>query len=180
MLVPRSGNSIRNNLVVGTLQIYLGKTVAQRKIPWHGTFEIFSAANFITGNVAGGSDMMVGGRREARMEPLISTSPPSPPTQLDAIITMPQSKSNSVFGLIAQGFKYFGVPCSSNFTDGEFENNWSHSALQGIWIRASSASDASGCTALRNFTTYLNWDWGVSTIYGLTTDLILKQVRRRT
>ncbi len=58
------------------------------------------------------------------------------------------------------GFTYFGMPCNTSFADGVFKNNTAHGCLAGIWLKSSNESDADGCTALRNFTTYMNWGEG--------------------
>lgn len=36
--------------------------------------------------------------------------------------------------------------------------------------------DGGSCTALANFTTYLNWDFGIITLKGITSDVTLQHV----
>ncbi len=52
-----------------------------------------------------------------------------------------------------------------------YSNNTAHSYLVGAWLRQSSESAATGCTALYNFTTYLNWDFGIISTRGIETDV---------
>ena len=61
------------------------------------------------------------------------------------------------------GFAYYGLPCGATPATfaGSFTGNAAHSYLNGLWLQASQASWGTGCTQLANFTTYMNWDYGV-------------------
>lgn len=81
---------------------------------------------------------------------------------------------------LPQGFNIPGVACSSLPTTPsgrgklQFMNNAAHSNLVGLVLRA--ASDGGPCTALANFTTWLNWDFGIITLKGIPTDVTLQHV----
>ena len=71
-------------------------------------------------------------------------------------------EGNVAAGSERMGFVYSGLPCSPSAAfRGSFANNVAHSCLVGLWLRASDDAAASGCTALANFTAYLNWDFGI-------------------
>lgn len=79
-----------------------------------------------------------------------------------------------------QGFHIPGDACSSlpSSPGGRgrllFLNNMAHSNLVGLVLRA--VPDGGPCTALANFTTYLNWDFGIITLKGITSDVVLQHV----
>lgn len=79
-----------------------------------------------------------------------------------------------------QGFSIPGDACSSlPASPGSrgglmFLNNVAHSNLVGLVLRA--VSDGGPCTALANFTAYLSWDFGVITLKGITTDVVLQHI----
>ncbi|GFH26704.1 uncharacterized protein HaLaN_24896, partial [Haematococcus lacustris] len=75
--------------------------------------------------------------------------------------------ANTAAGSERMGFLLAGPSCSTSST--LFRNNTAHSALAGLWLRASDAAVAEGCTGLFNFTTFLTWDFGVITTRGLPT-----------
>ena len=71
-------------------------------------------------------------------------------------------EDNIAAGSERYGFAVSGLPCSVTAAfKGSFTNNVAHSNLAGLWLRASTASAADGCTLLANFTTYMNWDFGI-------------------
>ncbi|KAG2496270.1 hypothetical protein HYH03_005503 [Edaphochlamys debaryana] len=74
------------------------------------------------------------------------------------------------------GFAYYGLPCASGFATGSFRNNTAHTGLDGMWLRASNESIPTGCTALRNFTTWMNWDFGIISMRGIPTDVLFEDV----
>ncbi|GIL91633.1 hypothetical protein Vretifemale_19242 [Volvox reticuliferus] len=124
------GNIIRGNLVIGTIKdMPANKSLFDVTMP--SSFNILYAANWITDNVAAGSERY--------------------------------------------GFVFYGPPCG-NYANGAFLNNTAHSSLVGLWYRASSESAGAGCTQLTNFTTYMNWDFGIISTRGITTDVILQNV----
>lgn len=49
-------------------------------------------------------------------------------------------------------------------------------AVVGAWLRASPESQAASCTLMYNFTTYMNWDYGVISTGGISTNVTLNQV----
>lgn len=77
-----------------------------------------------------------------------------------------------------QGFNIPGDACGSLSAGGSgrllFLNNVAHSNLVGLVLRA--AADGGPCTALTNFTTYLNHDFGIITLKGITSDVVLQHV----
>lgn len=79
-----------------------------------------------------------------------------------------------------QGFNIPGDACSAlpatagSQSSSLFVGNAAHSNLVGLVLRA--AADGGPCTALSNFTTYLNWDFGIITLKGIPTDVTLKHV----
>ncbi|KAJ9513198.1 hypothetical protein QJQ45_029318, partial [Haematococcus lacustris] len=84
------------------------------------------------------------------------------------------SSANRITGNVAAGsdragWKYYGQPCSGN--PASFANNAVHSSTVGAWLRASPESAAAGCTAMVNFTAYLNWDFGIISTRGIDTDV---------
>ncbi|EFJ47175.1 hypothetical protein VOLCADRAFT_92352 [Volvox carteri f. nagariensis] len=83
---------------------------------------------------------------------------------------------NVAAGAERYGYTYFGIPCGANFTTGVFRNNTAHGCLAGLWLQASSDSSREGCTVLRNFTTYMNWDFGIISTRGITTNVVLEDV----
>ena len=113
---PPSGNTIRRNLVMGTVKDMEGKSGFDLMMP--ASFQINDARNYVDDNIAAGSERL--------------------------------------------GFMYFGLPCNPppGFR-GSFSNNVAHSNLAGMWLRASDQSAVDGCTLLANFTTYMNWDFGI-------------------
>lgn len=82
--------------------------------------------------------------------------------------------------VVLQGFSIPGDACSAlpSTSDSKgsllFVNNAAHSNLAGLVLRA--VADGGPCTALSNFTTYLNWDFGIMTLKGITTDVTLRHV----
>ncbi|KAG2491954.1 hypothetical protein HYH03_009686 [Edaphochlamys debaryana] len=74
------------------------------------------------------------------------------------------------------GFAYYGLPCSSSFATGSFRNNTAHSGLDGLWLQASNESTPTGCTALRSFTAWMNWDFGIISMRGIPTDVLFEDV----
>jgi hypothetical protein len=82
--------------------------------------------------------------------------------------------------LCAQGFHIPGDACSAlpGSTGGKgrllFLNNVAHSNLVGLVLRG--VPDGGACTALANFTTYLNWDFDIITLKGITTDVNLQHI----
>lgn len=48
--------------------------------------------------------------------------------------------------------------------------------MVGVWLKSTVESEAAGCTLLNNFTTYMNWDFGIITTNGITTDVELNGV----
>ncbi|GIL53442.1 hypothetical protein Vafri_9024 [Volvox africanus] len=123
------GNTIRGNLVIGTIKDMTGKAIFDVTMP--SSFNILEAANWVTDNIAAGSERC--------------------------------------------GFTFYGPPCG-DYTNGAFLNNTAHSSLVGLWYRASSESSDAGCTQLTNFTTYMNWDFGIISTRGISTNVILKNV----
>ncbi|GFR40478.1 hypothetical protein Agub_g1045 [Astrephomene gubernaculifera] len=128
--VDTTNNTIRGNLVLGTIKEMGGKSTSDTFQV--ATFNILSPANWVEDNVAGGSERY--------------------------------------------GYTYYGTPCSASFLAGSFRNNTAHSSLAGMWLRASNESLLDGCTAVRNFTTYMNWDFGIISIRGIATDVLLENV----
>ena len=115
-LTPRSGNTVRRNLVLGTVKEMNATSSFDKRMP--ASFAFGVAENYVEGNVAAGSERY--------------------------------------------GFAVSGLPCSVTAAfKGSFTNNVAHSNLAGLWLRASTASAADGCTLLANFTTYMNWDFGI-------------------
>ncbi|KXZ47880.1 hypothetical protein GPECTOR_32g493 [Gonium pectorale] len=85
------------------------------------------------------------------------------------------------------GFHLHGPPCSAinNGLNGSapvtafrgyFLNNNAHSSLVGMVLQSSSESVTDGCTAVRNFTSYLSWDFDVITVRGIETSVVLRNV----
>ncbi|KXZ54727.1 hypothetical protein GPECTOR_4g796 [Gonium pectorale] len=85
-------------------------------------------------------------------------------------------ENNIAAGSERYGFTYYGPPCSEPFLTGSFLNNTAHSCLAGMWLQSSNEAMAEGCTALRNFTTYMNWDFGIISTRGLPTNLVMENV----
>jgi hypothetical protein len=89
--------------------------------------------------------------------------------------------NNKVAGNVAAGsdrigFSIPGDACSALSTPSQllFVNNRAHSCLVGLVLRA--ATGGASCTALANFTAHLNWDFGVLTLKGIPTDVVLQHV----
>ena len=116
MPFPRSGNTIKGNLVMGTWKETTRKSKFDLIQP--ASFEVLDPRNYVEDNIAAGSERY--------------------------------------------GFAYFGLPCNpgANF-GGSFTNNVAHSNIAGMALRSSSMSRTSNCTLLANFTTYMNWDFGI-------------------
>jgi hypothetical protein len=83
------------------------------------------------------------------------------------------------------GWDLYGMACSAagNGTSGSgdsrfvFENNVAHTSLVGMILRASDESMAEGCTAVNNFHEYQNWDFGILTVKGIPTNVLLRGFR---
>ncbi|EFJ47178.1 hypothetical protein VOLCADRAFT_92358 [Volvox carteri f. nagariensis] len=127
--VQTRDNVIRSNLVIGTIKNMTERSGNDVRMP--SSFRIVYASNWVTDNVAAGSERY--------------------------------------------GFAYYGLPCS-NFTNGSFRNNTAHSSLAGLWFQASPEALLQGCAQLTNFTTYMNWDFGIISTHGVSTDIVLKDV----
>ncbi|PNG99164.1 Fibrocystin-L, partial [Tetrabaena socialis] len=128
--ISTTGNTIRGNLVLGTIKDMSGKSGHDVLQP--GTFDIGTSDNWIEDNVAAGSERY--------------------------------------------GFIYYGVPCNPDYATGSFRNNTAHASLAGMWLQAGEDAASSGCTALSNFTAYMNWDFGIISTRGLPTNLVMTNV----
>jgi hypothetical protein len=78
----------------------------------------------------------------------------------------------SVCNLLLQGYHIPGEPCSRS--QPLITNNVAHSNLAGIILRAEPGG--SSCSQLSNFTSYASWDFGLITMKGITSDLVLQHV----
>ncbi|GIL53447.1 hypothetical protein Vafri_9024 [Volvox africanus] len=129
--------------------------------------EVFTTQNIIRGN------LVIGTIKDMLGKSGFDISMPS-----SFFIADPSNwvTDNVAAGSERYGFTYYGLPCNANFTTGVFLNNTAHSCLAGLWLQASNTSEHDGCTALRNFTTYMNWDFGIVSTRGIVTDVVLENV----
>ncbi|KXZ43941.1 hypothetical protein GPECTOR_77g37 [Gonium pectorale] len=129
--------------------------------------EVLTSGNVIKGNLVLGTikDMSGGSTFDIKL-----------PSQFRIAVASNWVENNVAAGGERLGYTYYGVPCSEPFLTGSFLNNTAHSNLAGLWLQASDESSAEGCTALRNFTTYMNWDFGIISTGGITTDVRMVDV----
>ncbi|KXZ49223.1 hypothetical protein GPECTOR_22g814 [Gonium pectorale] len=132
----------------------------------HGV-EVITSGNIIKGNLVLGATKDTSGRSSVDV---------LAPSNFKISSASNWVENNVAAGSDRYGFTYYGVPCSAFFRTGSFLNNTAHSCLAGMWLQASADAVAEGCTALRNFTTYMNWDFGIVTTRGLPTDLAMENV----
>lgn len=85
--------------------------------------------------------------------------------------------NNTIRGNIAAGSERLGFWLAGDSCDQSpalFSNNTAHSCLAGMLLIANSRGAA--CTKVTNFTTYLNWDFGIITMKGIETHVTLQDV----
>jgi hypothetical protein len=85
--------------------------------------------------------------------------------------------NNTLVGNVAAGsdrlgYWLVGLPCGA--AAGAFANNSAHSSLVGLVLRAN--DQGAPCTQLSAFSTFLNWDFGLLTMKGITTDVRLVDI----
>ncbi|GIM05166.1 hypothetical protein Vretimale_9611 [Volvox reticuliferus] len=130
------------------------------------SIDVYTSGNIIRGN------LVIGTIKDMVGKSIFDVTMPSSFNILQAANWV---TDNIAAGSERCGFIFYGPPCG-NYANGAFLNNTAHSSLVGLWYRASSESAGAGCTQLTNFTTYMNWDFGVISTRGITTDVILKNV----
>ncbi|KXZ47885.1 hypothetical protein GPECTOR_32g498 [Gonium pectorale] len=152
VIISTPGNTIQNNLALGTLKNMDGNSGFDIRLP--ATFLVNEPDNYIANNVAAGSERIG----------FYLYGPPC-------------SSVNNGFngtGLInLNGLGSYGGGNASAFR-GYFLNNTAHSNLVGLILKPSAASIEDGCTAVRNFTSYTSWDFDVLPVKGISTNVFLK------
>jgi hypothetical protein len=98
------------------------------------------------------------------------------PSSIDVLNAANFIEDNVVAGSERYGYGFYGPPCGGTYTAGRWRNNSAHGCLVGLWLRASDDSSSAGCTVLQNFTTHTNWDYGLISTRGITTDVQLIDV----
>ncbi|KXZ47884.1 hypothetical protein GPECTOR_32g497 [Gonium pectorale] len=142
------------------------------------TVEVTTTGNYILNNLALGTLKAMAGNSAFD-------------TRLHATFRF-HEPNNYIAGNVAAGservgFHLHGPPCSAinngltgsapvTAFRGYFLNNSAHSSLAGMVLKSSSESVGDGCTAVRNFTSYLSWDFDVITVHGIETDVLLRNV----
>jgi hypothetical protein len=104
--------------------------------------------------------------------------------QLPATYELLTMANNTVVGNVAAGsgrlgYWLVGMPCAGSATTlaagpAVFANNSAHSCLAGMVLQAN--NQGASCTELADFSTYLNWDFGLLTMKGITTDLKMRNI----
>jgi hypothetical protein len=130
------------------------------------SFSIETSRNVIRGNLVIGTIKDMSGKSS---HDLIQ------PGSIDVLSATNVVEDNVVAGSERYCYTYYGLPCGG-FTAGSFRNNTGHACLAGMWLRASPESMLAGCTLVQNFTTYMNWDFGIISTKGIPTDVQLQEV----